>query len=289
MSETLHTGTSARGTAISRRTLLRSILVPAAILAGILAVDALETAMHATFDKPPAPLRMPLDQIPRQLGTPARYVATNPDQVMDEEMVATLGTSNYVVREYDDTSKKPGEPGTGVNFNVNYYATGSSSPHVPEVCWAGTGREEAAAGDTRKEFTVKGVRRRDGSMVDLRMRLISFKPLPGEPTTTSDGKPIFDNVAYVFQVNGDYVSNPQEVMSRFWKATYKYAYHCKLEVTPLDVTSSGSRVLTCTQEQAEQIVSDFIRVALPAAEDCLPDPAILKANTAEAGNSEKTR
>ena len=287
MTQTLHTA-APRQVSISRRTLVRSILVAAAILSGIVAVDSLEAAMHATFDKPPAPLRKPLDQIPRQLGSPLRYEATNPDEVMDEEMVATLGTSNYVVRQYSDISRKPGELGDAVNFNVNYYATGSSSPHVPEVCWAGTGREEV--GDSRKEFAVNGVQRRDGSLVDLRMRLISFKPLAGEPTATAEGKPMYDNVAYVFQVNGDYVSNPAEVMSRFWKATYKYAYHCKLEVTPLDMTSSGGRVLTCTQEQAEQIVSDFIRVALPATEDCLPDPAILMANTAETDStSEKTR
>src|SRR5205814_10604447 len=89
------------------------------------------------------------------------------------------------------------------------------------------------------------------------------------------------NVAYVFQVNGDYVSNPQEVTSRFWKAAYKYAYHCKIEVTPMDPADArGTRVLTCTQDESTRIVSDFIRAALAEVEECLPDPAILTANGA---------
>lgn len=264
--------------AASRRAFVRTVVFGGVLLAGIGAVKALETAMHATFDKPPAPLARPLPLMPKELGDPARYVALKPDEVLDEDTVETLGTSNYLVREYADNLRHPGEPPIAVNFNVNYYATGSSTPHVPENCWAGTGREEAP--ESRMEFTVPGVKRLYGPPVDLRMRMISFKPVAGEPTASPDGKPVFDNVAYVFQVNGNYVSNPQEVMSQFWKASYKYAYHCKLEVTPLDTSDPrGSRLYTCTQQQAVAIVSDFIREALPAVEKCLPDPAILTADT----------
>ena len=257
-----------------RQALIRSVAVVVILLAGIMAVKTLQAAMDATFDKLPAPLSKPLPLMPHELGTPVRYIATKPDQVLDEETIETLGTSDYLVREYTDNTKKAGEPGQTMNFNVNYYATGSSTPHVPEVCWAGTGREEA--GDSRRVFAVNGIPRANGTSVDVRMRLISFKPVAGEPTAAPDGTPMYDNVAYVFQVNGDYVSNPDEVMSRFWKATNKYAYHCKLEVTPMDASDPrGEHVLTCTQMEAEKIVSDFIREALPAAEECLPNPAIL--------------
>ena len=37
-----------------------------------------------------------------------------------------------------------------------------------------------------------------------------------------------------FYVNGEYVANAREVASRFWKAHYRYAYHAKIEVTPLE-------------------------------------------------------
>ena len=79
---------------------------------------------------------------------------------------------------------------------------------------------------------VKGVRRRDGSLIDLPMKMISFVPVNGQ-TYAPSGEPLDSNVAYVFHVNGEYVSNTWEVTSHFWKASYRYAYHCKIEVTPL--------------------------------------------------------
>ena len=122
------------------------------------------------------------------------------------------------------------------NLNVNYYATGSSTPHVPETCWAGAGRVEST--DSRVIFDVDGVKRRDGSLVSLRVRLVSFLPDRGDAAQvaalsgTATG-PIYSNVAYVFQVNGDYVTNARDVMSHFWKASNRYAYHAKIEVTPM--------------------------------------------------------
>ena len=110
--------------------------------------------------------------------------------------------------------------------------------------------------------------------------MISFRPAGDEPTVNAKGEPIYSNVAYVFHVNGDYVASPQEVTSHFWKASYKYAYHAKIEITPLQrvLGPTGAleeNVLNCTQEDAKRIISDFVREALPAIEECLPDPAIL--------------
>jgi len=268
---------TARGRVASRRAFGRALVTAGMLAAGIVSVRGLETALKATFDKPPAPLTKELSQMKRELGQPVRYVANlaaKPDQVLSSDIVETLGTSKYLVRQYTDKTLPAGEPGSVVNLNVNYYDTGSSTPHVPEVCWAGGGWQES--GNSRNTFDVKGVVRKSGETVDLRMRLISFAPPPGVPDKNSAGEPVYNNVAYVFHVNGEYVSNPQEVTSRFWKATYKYAYHCKIEVTPMDPADGrGIRVLTCTQEEAKRIVSDFMRAALAEVEECLPDPAIL--------------
>ena len=145
---------------------------------------------------------------------------------------------------------------------------------MPEICWAGSGRDEV--GGARNIFDVPGVKRRDGSTVDLRMKMISFLPPPGDPIASETGEPMYSNVAYVFQVNGDYVASTQEVTSRFWKAAYKFAYHTQIEITPIDPADpTGRKCLTCTQAQAKRIVSDFIREALASVEECLPDPEIL--------------
>ena len=155
------------------------------------------------------------------------------------------------------------------NLNVNYYPTGSSTPHVPEICWVGSGRQEAADGEGT--FEIKDVRRKDGSKVDLRMRMISFQTVSGDARAAND-QSAYINVAYVFHVNGEYVANRNEVTSRFWKAANRYAYHAKIEVTPTDAQGIP---MASTKEQAQKAISEFIRIALPQIEECLPDPKIL--------------
>lgn len=257
----------------------RSFLAVAVLVFGIIAVRGLQAALHAHFDKPPADLQKPLPEMKKTFGSRVRYEAAKPDEVLKPEVVEALGTTYYLVRQYRNTSVPDEQSGSLVNLNVNFYSTGSSTPHVPEVCWAGSGREEV--GGARCYFDVKGVKRRDGSLVDLRMKMISFTPPAGDSNTDEkSGKPMYTNVAYVFQVNGQYVASTQEVTSRFWKAAYRFAYHAKIEVTPLNAKGDP---LTCTQEQAQKIVSDFVREALCEVEECLPDPAILTSDATPAG------
>ena len=74
----------------------------------------------------------------------SRHVTSRPaDEVLDPETVEMLGTNEYLVRRYRDQTLSADAPGTLVNLNVNYDASGSSTPHVPEICWAGSGREES--------------------------------------------------------------------------------------------------------------------------------------------------
>ncbi len=281
----------------SRRAFVHALVTAAVLSAGIVSVHGLERALHATFDKPPAPLLHPLDEVQRRLGDPVRYEAVGPDQVLAPEIVETLGTADYLVREYRDRNVADGQRGGLFNLNVNYYATGSSTPHVPETCWAGAGRVESD--DSRVVFDVDGVKRRDGSLVNLRVKLVSFLPTNGDAAevaalTTTTSEPIYSNVAYVFQVNGEYVTNTREVSSHFWKASNRYAYHAKIEVTPMVQTLSGygqpnTRPMVGTQKEAIALVSDFLRSAVPAVEECLPDPAILTADPDAKPDTSKTR
>ena len=253
----------------------RAWAIAVLIVAGAGTVQALQKWMNATFDKPPAPLQKELDQISRSLGTPIRYEATKPDVVLESEVVSTLGTTKYLVREYHDLTLKDEEPGSIINLNVNYYPSGSSTPHVPENCWVGNGREQVGPAEV---FEVSGVQRLNGQVITLRANLVSFKPQATDGTgmnvESPSGKPLYSNVAYVFHVNGDYVATTSEVTSRFWKAQYKYAYHAKIEVTPM---------MLCTREAAKQVVGDFLRASLAEVEKCLPDPAILSGPVVHAG------
>jgi hypothetical protein len=252
--------TNSRIAAATRRTMLRVFVVAAIMGGGYLGSITLERALHLTFDKPPMPLSKPLSEMSRQLG--GRYTADGPDEVMDEETVDVLGTKDYLLRAYTDTTKSAGQVGATLKLNLNYYATGNASPHVPEICWAGTGMNEATS--SRRYFDVANVKRLDGTVMTLRMRLISFLPhhdLSGvQPEGAEDASRLL-NVGYVFEVNGNYVATPQEVSSQFWRASAKHAYHTKIEVTVPDY---------CTQDEAIAAISDYMRVALPAVEECLP-------------------
>jgi hypothetical protein len=263
-----------------RQAIVRSVVAACLLVAGVATVRGLESMLHATFDKPRADLRKSFFEIPTELGLPPRFVRTGADEVLDAETVESLGTNEYLVRRYRDHTLPVGTPGSLMNLNVNYYGIGTSTPHVPEVCWAGSGREESP--NSRVTFVVKGVKRLDGSVIDLPMRMISFVPEHGQSYAPS-GEPVYSNVAYVFHVNGEYVSNTQEVTSRFWKASYRYAYHSKIEVTPLDPSEGKPAVLTGTQAQAQKMIGDFIREALPEIEACLPDPSDLTAGATPTG------
>jgi len=256
--------------ALSRRTLLRVIIAGAVIVAGVVTMNVVEKAFNLTFNKPPMPLQKPLTLLEKTLGDPpGRYVAEGqlvadaPDSTMTEDVLEVLGTKDYLLRRYVDRKQPAGSPTAALHLNLNYYATGGSTPHVPEICWAGAGMVEAAL--SRQVFAIPNVRRKDGRLVTLRMNMISFVP-PGSENGKGAGGQRLKNVAYMFAVNGDYVATPKEVTSRFWKASNKYAYDTKIELTV------GDDQQYCSQGEAQAAISDFIRAALPEIEACLPDP-----------------
>jgi hypothetical protein len=260
MTDAILAVTNPRVAAATRRTMLRVFGVAAILAGGYVGCLTLERALNLTFDKPPMPLSKPLFEMSKQLA--GRYEAEGPDEIMDEETVDVLGTKDYLLRGYTDLTKHPGDVGELLKLNLNYYATGNASPHVPEICWAGTGMNEATT--SRRYFDVANVKRADGTVMTLRMRLISFLPrqgISGVSAATAAESTQLLNVGYVFEVNGNYVATPSEVSSQFWRASAKHAYHTKIEVTVPDY---------CTQDQAIAAISDFIRAALPAVEECLP-------------------
>src|SRR5947209_3636175 len=108
---------------VSRRAFRRALVTAGFLAVGILTLSGLESALKATFEKPPAPLAKELDKMSRNLGSPVRYVAdaaVKPDEILPSDIVETLGTSKYLVRQYRDMDKPAGAPGSLVNLNVNY-------------------------------------------------------------------------------------------------------------------------------------------------------------------------
>ncbi len=246
-----------------RKALQRAITASVIMACGLMLVRGLEASLKLTFDKPPRALTKPLPLLTRSIGAPTRYVAEGLDGTLDPGIVETLGTKEYLLRRYVDQTKKPNEVGHDLNLNLNYYGTGDSTVHVPEVCWAGAGMAQSP--QSKDEFVVEGVHRRDGTVENVRMRMISFIPNHTDAAGLGMGMDTGDkllNVAYLFEVNGKCVAKPQEVISEFWSASSKYAYHTKIEVTV---------PAYCSPAEAQVVISDFIRESLADIEACLPE------------------
>lgn len=237
--------------------------VAIALLAlGICGLTVAQKAFDVVLEKPPAELSKPFSELSRTFGENTRYTAVGPDRTLDKEIVAVLGTEDYLLRNYQDSQKRDGDLGRELSLNLNFYATGSATPHVPEVCWAGNGLNLHSS----SFFVIPNVKHKDGTVSDIRARILSFEPkaqpgamafLPQTSTTQ------LINVAYVFNVNGRYVANTREVTKHFWDPTAKYAYHTKIEVTVPAL---------CTPQEAQPIVEEFFRSSLAEIEQCLPDP-----------------
>jgi hypothetical protein len=262
--------TPAGGMRAQRGLIINGAVVVAVMALGTVVLRQAQAYYRWVLDKPPAPLSKPLHELAE--GFDHFVKLQQPDGTLPEGTVEALGTKDYLLRTYRYSGEHPAGQGPWeVSLNLNYYANGDASPHVPEVCWVGNGRQPPEA-----DFvTVKDVTRKDGSHEDIRMKLLSFLPSRAElanqglatgfsgADTTTD---LRRNVAYVFNVNGQYVADPMAVKSLFWNPKNKFAYHAKIEVTMEQL---------CTRAQAAVVLSAFMRDSLAAVEECLPDPKIL--------------
>lgn len=239
----------------------RALAAAVMLLAGWGALRGLSAALNWTIDKPPMPLRQPLNTLPQQIDV---YAATG-DHLMEEATLEELGTREYLLRGFANPAKPQGL-GSRFMVNLNYYPTGSSTPHVPDICWKGSGLEKHPTLGER-EFLLKGVRHADGTVSDVKLRMLSFRPTGRDwatkPAHITDERDYLYNVGYTFNVNGVYVANRHEVASQFWKAENKYAYHAKIEIAV---------PTRCHPDQAQREIEAFMRVLLPEVEKCLPAP-----------------
>ena len=123
----------AAGRTISRKTVLRASVVAAMIGGGVIAMHTIEHAFEFHFSKTPMPLNKPLPLLKKEFGVPTRYLAEGFDENMSEAILEVLGTREYLLRNYRDLQKAPGDPAENLKINLNYYAIGSavSSPTIP--------------------------------------------------------------------------------------------------------------------------------------------------------------
>jgi len=258
----------------------RSHTIAFAVVVGVLGIAAagLNGAvgyLRLTFQKQPVPLRATLDD--PKVGLPSRvgdWVQVSLDEPLEHDIEDALGTKQYVFRWYVNaaavgedrvrqfTGKSGRErlqragmlamerPDAVVNVAVTYY-TGlvDTVPHIPERCVVADGYLPSQIGDERWDV---GTRLSDDGRIPV--RFINFEDQTGRSRVPR-------SVAYFFQANGAYESDPLEVRRRLQHLTQRYGYFAKVELLTFQRDSAKSA----------ETMTAFLTAALPEIERCLPN------------------
>ena len=242
------------------------------VAAGVFAVAALglNTIVGATqtvLIKHAIPLRTPLYQVPERMG---EWEMASEDPPMGAEGIEALGTDKYISRVYKITGADAGDLGSYVRLHVAYYTgTPDTVPHVPDRCFVAGGLKPIGTSSVRLTLGGPQYRQENGKWyagsklvpegvkipaTDFDATIFTYAQ-PSRPDEQS-------NVVYYFAANDKFLSTPERVRLHGFDPRDRYSYYCKIEVGALGNTDA---------DQAAQIVSRFLSVALPEIMACLPD------------------
>lgn len=229
-----------RGTRASGRYWVGLVLLVGAAIG----LKTAATSFGWHFRKEAVPLKLPLRLFDaRALGP--RYelnkLLTDLSPPLSEDMVDSLGTSEYVHLYVNDTQKAAGDPTRVAALFVTYY-TGKPDmvPHVPDECFRAGGH------DTLSQATeivhVPGV----GAPQDkLPVRVLEFR-LRAQGVLDTGGQ--VATVMYFFHANGGYATTRDGVRLSLSNPLDRYAYYAKIEV---DFTSEmGARASRAASVEA---------------------------------------
>ena len=264
----------------ARRRWVAMGVVGAILLLGGVGLNAATAYLQLNFKKQPVALRHPVLSLPGELGP---WVQVSIDAPMPPEIEHELGTKEYVQREYVDTRQADPDvleqwrgspqkteelrkalrnsvlsknPRGMVTLHVAYYTGGVDTvPHIPDRCMVAGGYDPV--GSTQ-------------AILDLGDRAVTtsyvqFQQRAGHATPTTI------NVAYFFQVNGDYEHDAiTGVRKRLQNLFERHGYFAKIECMSIALDPAA--------EPSQAAIADFLSSALPQIEKLLPDwEAVLEA------------
>ncbi len=235
------------------------------------------------------------------------WVRIGSDRISSSEIVETLGTENYLSREYILKESQDAKKKVVVELHAAYY-TGmiDTVPHVPERCFVGGGLQQSEssrnmsldldtsswrvdttvppelAGVAGELYTVRLSNNRDWTDTPgLRVRL----PRDVTPENTiemrcsefliGEGQRIY--AGYFFIANGGTKANANEVRTLAFNLSDDYAYYLKVQVNCVTADSMDEFV-----EYASSIVSDLLGEIMR----CTPDWIEVQQGNYPAGDNE---
>ncbi|MCC5830557.1 MAG: exosortase/archaeosortase family protein [Phycisphaeraceae bacterium] len=275
--------------------LLQRRLVPRPMMAGPLAIGLVAAillgsglGLRAAIDqlglvlfKERLPMRGVLTDIPRQIGT---WQMVNQHERLPPDIENTLGTTLYITRDYEDTSRTD-RAGRFARVHLAYYSgTVDTVPHVPERCFIGGGH--ASAGVDRVPITLSGNQYRERDIgpeqpsrmgqtewvadvsedewvrvprMDFRATRFNFAPQTNPDTFTQTAAEI-RTVIYFFVADGDFHATAFDVRRTAFEARNRYAYYCKVEVQILDVVDDPELAQRRSEEFLSELMPHVLRI-----------------------------
>jgi exosortase len=251
------------------------------LLTATIGLGAMVQAAELVLIKEAIPLRLRLQQLPQEVGS-WQMVREHPP--LSADIVSTLGTDQYIVRDYQDTNWPAGRPGGYVTLHVAYYTgTPDTVPHVPDRCFVAGGIPPRGTLSRSLQLVGEAYRPVDGNLwradsvlarrhdqppphlpqLELPTTIFTFGD-PSDPTRES-------NVLYFFVANGRFLSSPNEVRAYGLNPRDRYGYHCKVEVQMIGLADPG---------QAAERAEAFLSQMMPEIMSCLPDWELLNQSAA---------
>jgi exosortase len=252
----------------------RVFTLPAMVAAGIMA-GAILYSGYLILLAPPDPIRgkqgwlvstaeiptrRPLPDFPATLGP---YVKVSEER-LDAETERNLGTTNYIVWTYRDSRTPAGAPPVGIRFQFAYWSGTkqilSTGVHYPELCYTSSGA---------KTVDARTVKLQPGAgMAPVPLRLFQFAA-PGGSVSC---------VGYFFIMNGRRTASADFLRIATFLGPTRNLYYCKVECMPcvLRKDTAGGKVEAASgvadPEEAQALIRDFLKQAIPEVEKTLPGP-----------------
>jgi len=258
-----------------------SVTAAAMLLAGVLSLQTVKSALGLILHKQPISLRRDLDLMSDHFGGYEMITAES----MSKEMENSLGTPYYISWVFRDSRLRPEEPGAAVRMHVAYY-TGKADtiPHVPELCFVASGVHGLDSRQIEVDLEAPGLavgpdgrvtaQSAAGETVHLPstrvpMDMFTFRPRGSQQEVA---------VMYFFVANGRYYGSKLGVraMSAV-NVRDRYAYYCKIELMPGFLRphpETGKLIFAggvADQAKAIEVLRRFLSLALPEVMTCLPD------------------
>ncbi len=214
-------------------------------------MSLVEKRFDLALKKEPLPLRHSLDTLDEAALAPYQVVAKL--KIANEEILVSLGTTDYIQWVLEDPCEPSDSPVRRVMLFVTYYALPDRVPHVPEECYTGGGYQRLETDDVR--LRVDDVNGHE----EIPGRCLRFK---ASGTNLMRGAPEFP-VLYFFRVNGQYAGNREQARIALNRNIFsRFSYFCKVELvfnqafaapTKAEAISASERMLGKILPLLEQI------------------------------------